>query len=384
MHSRGRSDTALGVYLGALALSLAVNLIFMGGSRSPLTKAFIVILLVSSLLGRKKMTLWLFAIIVVILISLLGLTIFEYISPSPLREITLVTLDTFILLIVLTVVLALSARVVRNNEIVQNSLEQREREVNQAYQTAESALAIEQRSHQHERLLIQQLHQLMQTYVEYLQKITRGDYHTQLDIPGQEFTEVPELILLGENIRNAISYLVTRIDDAETAQNMYVQRAWESFIEQGNTAVNYQYDDHEKSVKNITDVRSPIIDKVLSTGECLEQEGELGISMKVRGAVIGALGLKRKEEIAWTNDEVLMVRDIADQLTQTLERLRLLDDISRRAALEETASRVSTRIREEVDIESILERAISELGVALQADTGYVQLSMSEERGKVG
>jgi GAF domain-containing protein len=383
MHNRGRSDTALGVYLGAVALSLAVNLIYMGGSRSPLTKAFIVILLIPSLLGRKKISLWLFVSIVIILISLLVLSVFEYISPPPLREITLVTLDNIILLIILTVIFTLSARVVHNNEIVKNTLEQRDRELNQAYQTVGSALATEQRSHQHERLLIQQLHQLIQTYVEYLQKVTRGDYHAQLGIPGQEFTEVPELILLGENIHDAISYLVTRIDDAETAQTMYVQRAWESFIEQGNTAVNYRYDDQEKTVKTTTDVSSPIIDKALNTKECIAQKGELGISMRVRGAVIGALGLKREEENVWTDDEVLMVRDIADQLTQTLERLRLLDDISRRAALEETASKVSTRIREEVDIESILERAISELGVALQADNGYVQLSMSEGRGKV-
>ncbi len=106
----------------------------------------------------------------------------------------------------------------------------------------------------------------------------------------------------------------------------------------------------------------------------------MGITLTIRGAVIGALGLKRKKFSSWTEDEVIMVRDIVDQLSQTLERLRLVDDISRKAALEGTASKVSASIRAEVDIEAVLERAISELGVALQADSGYAQLSFAEKR----
>ncbi len=40
----------------------------------------------------------------------------------------------------------------------------------------------------------------------------------------------------------------------------------------------------------------------------------------------------------------------------------------------------TANIRAETDIESVLERTLAELGTALQADSGYVQISFGEER----
>jgi hypothetical protein len=161
---------------------------------------------------------------------------------------------------------------------------------------------------------------------------------------------------------------------------MYIQRAWQSFISQGKTEIGYLFNDEEPHVKAITDVWLPAMNKAIDTENLVAENDEMGLTLKIRGAVIGALGLKRKDQSNWSDDEVIMVRDIVDQLTQTLERLRLVDGISQRASLEATASRITANIRSEVDIEGILERAISELGTALQAEIGHAQLSFTEMR----
>ena len=377
---RDRFNSALAVYLGSVALSLIANLYFMGGPRSPLTKAFIVIILIAGLLGKRKISGWLFAITIVVIISQLFLSTLGLIPPPGIQNWILVILDNLVLVIVLIVTLALTTRVVRNNEIVENVLMQRDSELTAAVQTAENALHTEQQARQRERLLIEQLQTMVQNYVTYLEKIDEGDYSSQLSLPDQALSDVPELIHLGASLRDTIEKLVTQINDAEIAQSMYIQQAWESFIGQGTTPTGFVFDDEAKSVKVVQDAWLPVMDTVLDTENLTTEDDEMGFTLTIRGAVIGALGLKRKKFSSWTEDEVIMVRDIVDQLSQTLERLRLVDDISRRAALEGTASKVSASIRAEVDIEAVLERAISELGVALQADSGYAQLSFAEKR----
>jgi hypothetical protein len=377
---RGPFNRALGVYISAVALSLAANLYFMGGPRSPLTKAFIVIVLIAGLLGKRRIAVWLFALIVVVIISQFALSVIGLIPPPAVRNTTLVILDNLVLVIVLIVTLVLTTRVVRNNEVVETILKQRDEELTTAVQTAETALHTEQQARQRERLLIEQLQMLVQTYVTYLGHIGAGDYEAQLTIPEQKFADVPELIHLGHSLRQTISNLTTRIKDAEMAQTMYIQRSWESFLEQSTTPSGFEYKQQNSDVIATENAWMPVMETAFNSESIVTADDEMGIAMNIRGAVIGALGLKRKEHSTWTEDEILMVRDIVDQLTQTLERLRLIDDISRSAALESTASNVTASIRAEVDIEAVLERAIAELGVALQADSGYGQLSLDGDR----
>jgi len=377
---RGRFANAVAVYLGAVVITLAASLYFFGGTQSPLSKAFIIVVLFAGLLGNKKSAVWLFVFIVAAIIILLVLSIQGLIPPPGIQFESMVILDNFVLVIALIVTLALTTRIVRNNEIVENILVQRDEVLSTAVHRAEIALQTENEARQRERIFIEQLQQLVQTYVTYLGRVGEGDYTTQLSIPEQDYTEVPELIHLGQGLQDTVGNLIARIEEIDAAQTMYIQQSWESFVQQGSTPSGYVYKEQEKDVKVSQDAWLPVMSQALEIQGVATEDGDIGIALGVRGAWIGALGLRRKERSTWREDEVAMVRDIVDQLTQTIERLRLVDDVSRRAALEATTSKVTASIRAEVDIETVLERALVELGGALQADSGYAQLSFSEER----
>lgn len=380
VHLRGRFSRAVAMYLGTVVLTLVTSLYFLGGTQSPLSKAFIIVILFAGLLGKRNSALWFFVTIVGVIILLFILSIRGFLPPPAIQESSMMILDNFVLVIALIVTLALTTRVVLNNEVVEKILIQRELELSTAVHNAEIALQTESEARQRERVFIEQLRQLVQTYATYLERIGEGDYTTQLNFLEQDYTEVPELIHLGQGLRDTVGNLTNRLDEAETAQMMYIQQAWESFVQQGFTPSGFVFEDQDKSVSVSQDAWLPVMDRALASKGFAIEDADLGIGLGMRGAWIGALGLKRKDRSVWSEDEVAMVRDIVDQLTQTIERLRLVDDISRRAALEAMGSKVTDSIRAEVDIEAVLERALAELGAALQADRGYAQLTFVEER----
>jgi GAF domain-containing protein len=103
------------------------------------------------------------------------------------------------------------------------------------------------------------------------------------------------------------------------------------------------------------------------------------IASGARAQLIGALGVRREGAEAWSEDELALLSTVTDQLAQTLENLRLLDETTRRAAREQLAGEITGRIREAVEIEAVLERALSELGRAFVAERGAAYLTLNEQ-----
>jgi GAF domain-containing protein len=383
IYKQDKYSAALGLYVGAVALSVAVNLYLFGGPQSPLMKAFIVLVLISGLLGNHKLARWLFFGVVIIIISQLILFEFGLIPSTNIRNETIIVLDNVVLLVVLFVTLALTTRIIRNNKIVVKVLQQRDQQLTNAIQTSENALQNEQQFRQMQQLLIEQLQHLVQSYMTYLDQVETGNINANIIFPEDQTTDVPELFILGEKLRSTITKLISRIEDTELALSKYVQSSWESYVSESEKTLGYVYDGQQRTVKSNPQVLTSVMKTALKENGLATEGGELGISMNINGAVIGALGLKRSIGSTWSEDEIIMVEDIVGQLAQTVERLRLVDDISQRAALESAVGDISSRIRAEVDIELILKRALTELGEAVQADRGFVQLSVTDSTGEM-
>jgi GAF domain-containing protein len=62
---------------------------------------------------------------------------------------------------------------------------------------------------------------------------------------------------------------------------------------------------------------------------------------------------------------VRLYETIIDQAAVVLERTRLLEDAQRRAAREHTVSEITGRMRETLDVESVLKTAVEEIGGAM-------------------
>jgi GAF domain-containing protein len=130
-------------------------------------------------------------------------------------------------------------------------------------------------------------------------------------------------------------------------------------------------------------VRRPVVRK--DNGDTADHAEESSSSALVapivlRGQPIGALGLRRAEGLAqqWSTDDVALAEAIAEQFALAADNLRLLDETRRRAARERVVGEVTARMRESLDLETMLKTAADEMRQSLELDRILVRLVAPE------
>jgi GAF domain-containing protein/HAMP domain-containing protein len=175
----------------------------------------------------------------------------------------------------------------------------------------------------------------------------------------------------------------------ETAQRAYgklSQQAWREML-RGTSVPGFRSDEY--GVSGADDIWRPETERALLTGQIARSGGQdtglaprqtLAVPIKARGEVIGVLDTyKPAESGGWSDSEVQVLEAIADQLGEALESARLYQDTQRRAAREEAIRHVTEQMRSAVDVEAILQNAVTELAKALGAPRAYVRLGTEAE-----
>lgn len=185
------------------------------------------------------------------------------------------------------------------------------------------------------------------------------------------------------------------LEEMEEIQRRYTEQAWGAFTRKRaikgyeQTATGLRPLDEAAHQNEIQTVFS-----ALRTGEPSARSlvfGEGGerssqIASKILAPIlqrerpIGVLGCEAHAEgRRWSKDQVALVETIAEQFAIAAENLRLLDETQRRAAREQAVTEVTAKIRAEVEIEAMLQEALTELGQVLGADRGLAHLALGEE-----
>jgi GAF domain-containing protein len=100
---------------------------------------------------------------------------------------------------------------------------------------------------------------------------------------------------------------------------------------------------------------------VFSTKKQEVGEG-LSVPLNLNGQTIGSIKLKRKGEIAkWSDREHALVVKIAEQVALALENSRLVDEAQKNALRDQMITNISSRVRETLDVESVIRTATTEL-----------------------
>jgi transcriptional regulator with GAF, ATPase, and Fis domain len=103
-------------------------------------------------------------------------------------------------------------------------------------------------------------------------------------------------------------------------------------------------------------------------GDGLDEKSHsaLTVPIALRGEIIGALGIHDDDDARqWTEDEIALVNAIAERMALAAENLRLLDETQRHTAEERLIGEVTARMRETLDVDTVLQTAIREMGKAL-------------------
>lgn len=114
--------------------------------------------------------------------------------------------------------------------------------------------------------------------------------------------------------------------------------------------------------------------------EITTEEGKDGkyllfVPIKIRDRAVGRFVFE--SELPWQSEEIEVVASVVTQLGLALENARLLEDTRRRALTEQTAGEITARVRAQAEIESVLERALADLGEALGAERGAARLTLT-------
>jgi DNA-binding LacI/PurR family transcriptional regulator/GAF domain-containing protein len=162
------------------------------------------------------------------------------------------------------------------------------------------------------------------------------------------------------------------LHEMEAVQRRYLSQAWAEYVQ---TAEGTHYETERPGVAPLGDVVLPEIQQAVErqSATVLAGDGAAGAShsalvapITLRGAVIGVLGIHDEDgERQWTSDEIALVEAVAERMALSAENLRLLDETQRRAVRERLTSEVATRIRESLEVETVLRTAAQEVRQAL-------------------
>lgn len=91
-------------------------------------------------------------------------------------------------------------------------------------------------------------------------------------------------------------------------------------------------------------------------------DGGLNVPLTLQGQKIGNIKLLRKRfDSSWTEQEIELIEKVVDQVTLALENSRLVDEAQRNAQRDQMIANISARVRETLDVESVVRTAATEL-----------------------
>jgi GAF domain-containing protein len=117
----------------------------------------------------------------------------------------------------------------------------------------------------------------------------------------------------------------------------------------------------------------------LASGEDGTQGAALAIPIMVREQVVGVLGFRKGAGGgAWTNEEIALLETLAGQLGPALESAQLHQETQDRATRERLTGQIAARIRETLDVETVLQTAAREMREALGLEEAEVRIGIEE------
>lgn len=106
----------------------------------------------------------------------------------------------------------------------------------------------------------------------------------------------------------------------------------------------------------------------------------LRVPLTLHGQSIGVITLKRKSAgMGWSERERTLVEKVATQVVLALENSRLVEETQKRALRDQVIANVSARVRETLNIESVLQTAAAELRKAFDLKEAEISVGAHHE-----
>ncbi len=208
--------------------------------------------------------------------------------------------------------------------------------------------------------------------------ISRGRVIGALDVQSTEeaaFTkdDVAVLQTMADQLANAIenARLFQQVEESlEAERRAYGELTHQAWKELLHTRPDLEARYDPQGILSADGRWREDMEQVVRRGETVLGEerslATLAAPIKVRDRVIGVLNAHRSAGAGeWTPEEIALLETLAEQLGLALESARLYQDTQRRAAREQLIGEVATRMRQTLDMETVLRTAAQEVRQAL-------------------
>ena len=212
----------------------------------------------------------------------------------------------------------------------------------------------------------------------------RGEIIGVLDVQSREPAafgpdDVTALQTLADQVALAISNarLFRQVKESlETERRAFGElsrQAWQ-YLLQVQTDLGFLSD--ARGTVPAGDLWEPQMETAVRSGRVAPQHGTVAVPIKVRGQVIGVVdGRKPEGTGAWTSKEIDLLQALTSRLGVALESARLYQETRRRAVQEQLLGEIAARMRESLDLETVLRTAAEELFQTLEAERVVVRLT---------
>ena len=190
-------------------------------------------------------------------------------------------------------------------------------------------------------------------------------------------------------IDNARLYSTTQeaLDATHLAYGQLSHEAWIK-LTQKRTDLTIRSD--TKGVSNMVDIWRPEMEQAWNEEKTIQIDKEdtdgkhpLAVPIKVRGTIIGVLNTHKSSEIGrWTPNEISLLETIAEQLGIALDSARLFAETQQSAEEERLIGEITARMRETLDIETVLKTATRELRKSLDLAEVEIQLTPAADEAE--
>jgi GAF domain-containing protein len=167
-------------------------------------------------------------------------------------------------------------------------------------------------------------------------------------------------------IENARLFDETRraLSESEMISRRGVREAWNRLPEQ-QKLLGYRY-----NVTGATPLRELIKTAESTPGKNKGKKVEAGqtvVPIELRGESIGKLVVQNPSGNPWNDDQLDLIKAVAERVALSAENARLFEETTARAEREKLVSDITSKIRSHNDPQAMIQTAISELREALGA-----------------
>jgi GAF domain-containing protein/HAMP domain-containing protein len=215
---------------------------------------------------------------------------------------------------------------------------------------------------------------------------TQSNAFTEEDV--ELFTTLADQIAVAIINNRLYEETAHALEEMQTLHRQYLRQEWSVELSERKYPA-YIYT--AQGITSTTDMELADIQKVIETGKSAvfqatergddnQTTAAMAVPIILRGETIGVIHLQDKSEQGrqWSEDELVTVRTVADQIAQSLETARLMEQTIRRAERERRVLEITNKIRSTNDPQTMLKIALEELQRSLKATQAQVILQPSK------